>query len=88
MSITSVPSTKVISDKEGRLTSLWESFFSSINYWLAPIGASGITANRPADSSRTQLYIGQNYFDSTLGKPIWVKSRNPTVWCDATGASV
>ena len=30
--------------------------------------------------------IGQEYFDITLGKPIWKKTA--TTWCDATGAVV
>jgi hypothetical protein len=45
---------------------------------------SGTTAQRvPVPSS-----IGFQYFDTTLGKPIWVKSLNPTVWVDAMGTTV
>lgn len=40
--------------------------------------ASGITANRPS----TNLKIGQQYFDTTLGIPIW---WNGTKWIDALG---
>jgi hypothetical protein len=29
--------------------------------------------------------IGLNVFDTDLGKPVWVKSTEPTVWVDATG---
>lgn len=42
---------------------------------------SGTTANRPT----TQLQIGQFYFDTTLGFPIW---WNGTDWVDATGTVV
>jgi hypothetical protein len=48
--------------------------------------ASGTTANRPT----SLVYEGRPYFDTTLNKPIWVKSiTGATVdWIDATGASV
>lgn len=41
------------------------------------------TAQRPPKAS-----IGFSLFDTTLGKPIWLKSVNPSVWVDATGAVV
>lgn len=42
---------------------------------------SGSTDNRPT----TNLLSGQNYFDTTLNKPIWWTG---TKWVDATGADV
>ncbi len=42
---------------------------------------SGVTASRPTE----QLVIGQPFFDTTLGLPIW---WNGTDWIDATGAVV
>jgi hypothetical protein len=42
---------------------------------------SGAATLRPTQ----QLTVGQVYFDSTLGKPIWWKG---TAWIDATGATV
>lgn len=41
---------------------------------------TGLTANRPAN-----VAIGYQYFDTTLGKPIYY---NGTSWVDATGAAV
>lgn len=41
----------------------------------------GTTAQRPANA-----VIGQPYFDTTLGKPVWKKTA--TTWCDATGLVV
>lgn len=41
---------------------------------------SGATASRPATPT-----IGQRYFDTTLGKPVWFNGTN---WVDATGAIV
>jgi hypothetical protein len=48
------------------------------------IEASGTTANRPT----TNLFIGRPYFDTTLGKPIAIKSLGPTVWVDGVGTVV
>ncbi len=52
------------------------------------IKASGTTANRPAGSMGFPLWVGYYYFDTTLGKPIWLTSLSPTVWVDATGGAV
>lgn len=41
---------------------------------------SGISGNRP-----TGVAIGYDYFDTTLGKPIW---WDGTVWKDAAGTTV
>jgi hypothetical protein len=43
--------------------------------------ASGNTASRPTVS----LLVGQIYYDTTLGIPIW---WNGTVWKNATGTTV
>lgn len=89
MSLSPLPSSiGAVVDKIGRLVSDWRSWIESVNYWLRPIGQSGTTTARPVDGTQIPLYIGQTYFDTTLNKPIWVKSRNPTVWIDATGAVV
>ena len=41
------------------------------------------TATRPPSAPR-----GFSLLDTTLGRPIWLKSVNPNVWIDATGAVV
>lgn len=56
--------------------------------WLEQDGATagvlrhGATADRPA---ATDIYVGFEYFDETLGKPIY---WNGTAWADATGTAV
>jgi hypothetical protein len=45
------------------------------------VPSSGPTANRPIDV----LQVGQFYFDTTLGIPIWYDG---TDWVDATGTVV
>jgi len=66
----------------------WIAFFNI----LAQIGkedsTSGTTINRPVSSATISLWVGYRYFDTTLGIPIWLKSLNPTVWVNASGASV
>lgn len=44
--------------------------------------SSGPTANRPAGS-----FIGQGYFDTTLGFMVWISSLGPTQWVNAAGAT-
>jgi hypothetical protein len=41
---------------------------------------NGTTAERP-----TTVIIGQQYFDTTLGRPIW---WDGTEWVDSTGSSI
>lgn len=45
-------------------------------------GGSFTTAGRP-----TNVGVGTMIFDSTLGKPIWLKTT-PSTWVDATGTTV
>ena len=49
-------------------------------------GRTGPTASRPT----TGLVVGGTwYFDTTLGKPVFLKQITPSiVWVDATGATV
>jgi hypothetical protein len=49
-------------------------------------GLNGTTANRPQSSNGyTEKAIGADYFDTSLGKPIW---WNGAVWKDSTGTTV
>lgn len=86
--LNAVPPTAQAVDSNGILTSIWQAFLSSVGYYLRPVGQSGPTANRPTNTSQTPLYVSQPYFDTDLGKPIWVKTTNPPVWVDATGTTV
>ena len=47
-----------------------------------PVISGGITTERPSKA----LVIGQCYFDTSLGKPIWYKGSS--VWVDAIGTNV
>jgi hypothetical protein len=45
------------------------------------IPPSGTTANRPTE----RLQVGQYYFDTTIGRPIWYNGTN---WINAAGTVV
>lgn len=84
MSVSPLPTTKRIStDSHGTLSQWYQVWFASLQQYVSALGSNNTTANRP-----TSVYIGYMYIDTTLGKPIWVKSLNPTVWIDATGGVV
>jgi hypothetical protein len=55
-------------------------------YRIVPLVRQGATASRPADT--TVMYVGMQYFDTTLNKPIWLKTVSPVAWVDATGTAV
>jgi hypothetical protein len=46
---------------------------------------AGVTADRPISTAIIILQLGQQYFDTTLGLPIW---WNGTDWIDASGTVV
>jgi hypothetical protein len=71
--------------RDGRfLSTPWESWFQSMYDVTRPLGNNGTTANRPT----TNLYVGQDYFDTTLGFKITIKSLGPTVWVRYDGTVV
>lgn len=73
-----------ISDGAGRVSVPWASWFTRVHAAVSALYQSGSTANRPT----SMLWVGRVYMDTTLGKPVWVKSVKPTVWVDATGLPV
>lgn len=67
----------------------WDNNYGFVEYdgILAGVKRSGTTSERP---NSTSLYIGFQYFDTTLSKPIYVSAINGSVvtWVDATGTQV
>lgn len=61
----------------------WIRFFNQLRLLAVSIQNSGTTAQRPT----ANLWVGMVYFDTTLGKPIWVNTAG-TGWVDATGTPV
>jgi hypothetical protein len=66
-----------------QLTNALRLYFNQIDNFTqnVTIPPSGITANRPTE----RLEVGQYYFDTTLGLPIY---WNGTNWIDAAGTVV
>jgi len=62
-------------------------YFSQIDNFTQSILVpnSGTTANRPVSSVQVPLSIGQFYFDTTLGIPIYWTGTN---WINAAGTVV
>lgn len=67
----------VVTEKNGE-------FVGNNAFATIPVALAGQTAKRPT----ANLYEGQQYFDTTLGKPIWCRYPTSKVWVDATGATV
>lgn len=59
----------------------WLQWFSQVNAVVNAAQQSGSTADRPARF----LWLGRGYFDTTLGKPVYVRSVKPAVWVDGAG---
>ena len=81
MSLSPIPTTSRIAQQDGSVEQTYGSWFQSIQKWLSPQGANGTTAKRPT----MNLWVGQDFFDTTLGYKVTIKSLNPTVWVDGGG---
>ena len=68
---------------QDQLNNILRLYFNQIDNFIFILSApaSGTTAERPT----FKLYVGQMYFDTTLGIPIW---WNGTVWKNASGITV
>jgi len=62
----------------------WIHYFAVISPIIASLADSGTTTVRPIKG----LWIGRQFFDTTIGKPIYVKTLVPIVWVDAAGVVV
>jgi hypothetical protein len=58
-------------------------YFNNLDSFLTAISTPqfGVTSHRPAEN----LQIGQQYFDTTLGYPIWYNGAD---WVDSSGTVV
>jgi hypothetical protein len=85
--INQVPTGPLV-DKDGNATEGLRPWFSNATQILQASTQSGPTANRPTAASTPKRWVGLNYFDTTLGKMIYLKSVSPDVWVDGSGVSV
>lgn len=84
MSSYDYPSNSPVVDGRQMVTTPWNQVFSRWQSILSAIQQSGTTANRPTAG----LWIGRQYFDTTLNKPVYLKSLRPSVWVDGAGTVV
>lgn len=78
------PSNTPVVDSDGTAMPPWQMWFSRVNTIVATGQQSGPTSARPT----TQVWIGRQFYDTTISKPVFVSSVKPIVWRDATGAVV
>lgn len=73
-------------DAQGNLTPGWNAWFNWVHQLVSAMRQSGTTAQRPT----TGLWIGRQYYDTTLGYPVWVESitAGVAVWHNGAGAAV
>jgi hypothetical protein len=79
-----LPLPPILQGTPAPFTASWGGWFSTVQKILQATSNSGPTSQRPVAT-----YVGQFYFDTTLGIPIWAKTiGNTTVWINASGATV
>lgn len=80
-------------DERGRVQSIamhpmFQSWLSSVQNAVAPLNGNGPTTARPVNTVANPLMVGTDFFDTTLGYKVTVKSLNPTVWVNGAGGVV
>jgi hypothetical protein len=79
-----LPDNVPVIDQNGNTALPWAQWFARVQRIVSSVQSSGVTADRPTKG----LWVGRTYFDTTLGKPIWVLSVNPAVWVNGAGGVV
>lgn len=79
-----LPAKNAVTGTAGYASVTWLQWFNLVHQTITAVRQSGPTASRPTKF----VWLGRQYFDTTLGKPVYVKSVNPIVWADATGVAV
>lgn len=80
----------IVQDEEGRIVSITPSmeaaqFFHAVQNIVFNLSRSGPTASRPM-SDLENRYIGEPFFDTSLGLPVFLKVASTTnTWVKADG---
>lgn len=75
------PSIHPVQDKNGQITVPWKAFMDQVFYICQGISSSGPSNQRPTKL----LYVGRSFFDTDLGKPIWIRQVSPVIWVTSDG---
>jgi hypothetical protein len=78
-----LPSNNPVSNADGSASMPWLSWFQRVHNIVVSAYQYGTTAQRPTSG----LYIGRQYYDKTLNKPVYFNAL-PNVWRDASGTIV
>ena len=68
-------------DKENGVNTEWAEWTKRVYTVVNSVAQSGTTANRPE-----KIFVGQQYFDTTLNLPIWVNAAG-TGWIKSDGTA-
>lgn len=80
------PFTVQTDDERQSLTQEAAAFLSALQSISFYSTRNGPTASRPTGSS--DRWIGMPYFDTSLGKPVFLKIASTNIWVDGSGAAV
>lgn len=69
-----------VADASRRFSRAWIQWIDIVDRAVGSVREAGPTANRPT----SRLWIGRQYFDTTLGYPVWYDG---TQWVDASGTT-
>jgi hypothetical protein len=72
---------------QDQLSNAFRLYFAQIDNFTqaASIPLSGTTAERPINYNEVKLRVGDQYFDTTINRPIWWTGTN---WINAAGTVV
>lgn len=78
------PSEAPVVNEDGYINVTWAQWATRVHSVANAAVTSGTTSQRPTKG----VWIGLQYYDTTLNKPVYVSSANPIVWRDAAGTVV
>lgn len=73
-------------DEAGNIKIEWANFFNVVQAIAQGDSRNGPTASRP--TSTMIRWVGMRFFDTTLGKPVFLKYTSSNVWVDGSGSVV
>jgi hypothetical protein len=76
MSLPKAPFQSQIADAIGRAETVWVQWFDRVQETISANTSSGPTSGRPTQN----LFVGQQYFDTTLGKPVYWNGSTWITW--------
>ena len=79
-----LPSNDPVVNEDRKAFRTWAQWLTWVHLTIQAARQSGPTAERPT----TLLWIGRQFYDTTLNKPVFVRSVRPVQWRDAAGTIV